>query len=551
MSSPLDSKIFLVAQRELVENVRTKAFWIGIFLFPVLITAMMVVPSWLERAKSTRTYAVVDESGWLLEEVETRAALPDLETVFRAALEGFRARSTAFERMPAQLQQIGEQLDRGIELVREQQPDAEIAEIEEKLVAGFASTVAGFAGTEGARMRELLPAEAVRELEALRESIRSWWQSLPPDEAEAYGSGLAKSRYARVEVEVEVEGSGEALIEELNRRVQNDELFAYFVIAEDPVAGEDPSRYISRNLTDDDLHRWFSRLATDVVRDRRLEQEEIDPEVARWIQEPVDITMTKIGAGGAEEEVQAQDMIRQWAPTAFVYLLWISIFTVAQMLLTNTVEEKSNRLMEVLLSSVSPIQLMVGKIVGIAATGLAMLGSWMVFFYLATKYLPLLLDIDVGFDLSVIAADPVYIGSFLVYFLLGYLFYAAVLVGIGSACNSLKEAQNLMMPVTLLLMVPLAAMVPISRDPNGMLAKVLSYFPPFTPFVMMNRAAGPPTVMEYVITSILMVASVAAVMWAAAKVFRVGVLMTGKAPKLGEIIRWIRAPVGMVPVRKA
>ncbi|HVS62221.1 MAG TPA: ABC transporter permease [Thermoanaerobaculia bacterium] len=547
MSSPLDSKVFLVAQRELVENVRTKAFWIGIFLFPVLITAMMVVPSWLERAKSTRTYAVVDQSGWLLGEIETRAALPDLETVFRAALEGYRGQSAAFERMPTELQQIGEQLDRGIELVKEQQPDAEVAEIEERLVAGFASTVAGFAGTEGARMRELLPEEAVRELEALRESIRSWWQKLPPDEADAYGSGLAKSRYARVEVE----GSGEALIEELNRRVQNDELFAYFVIAEDPVTGEDPSRYVSENLTDDDLHRWFSRLATDVVRDRRLEQEEIDPEVARWIQEPLDITMTKIGAGGAEEEVQAQDMIRQWAPTVFVYLLWISIFTVAQMLLTNTVEEKSNRLMEVLLSSVSPIQLMVGKIVGIAATGLAMLGSWIVFFYLATKYLPLLLDIDVGFDLSVIAADPVYIGSFLVYFLLGYLFYAAVLVGIGSACNSLKEAQNLMMPVTLLLMVPLAAMVPISRDPNGMLAKVLSYFPPFTPFVMMNRAAGPPTLMEYVVTSILMVAAVAVVMWAAAKVFRVGVLMTGKAPKLSEIIRWIRAPVGMVPVRKA
>jgi ABC-type Na+ efflux pump permease subunit len=220
------------------------------------------------------------------------------------------------------------------------------------------------------------------------------------------------------------------------------------------------------------------------------------------------------------------------------------------MLLTNTVEEKSNRLMEVLLSSVSPIQLMIGKIVGIAATGLAMLGSWMVFFYLATKYLPRLLDIEVGFDLSVIAADPVYIGSFLVYFLLGYLFYAALLVGIGSACNSLKEAQNLMMPVTLLLMVPLVAMVPISRDPNGMLAKALSYFPPFTPFVMMNRAAGPPTVAEYVITTVLMVAAVAAVMWAAAKVFRVGVLMTGKAPKLSEIVRWIRAPVGMVPVRK-
>jgi ABC-2 type transport system permease protein len=552
MNSPLNSKIYLVAQRELVENVRTKAFWIGILLFPVLISLMMVVPSWLERAKSTRQYAVVDGSGWLLAEIETRATLPDLETVFRSALEGFRAQSAAFQRMPAELQQIGEQLDHGFRLVQGQQPDIDVAELEEKLVAGFASTVAGFAGTEGARMRDLLPEEAVAQLEALRGSIRDWWQALPPEEAEAYGSGLAKSRYARVEVEDPAGGaSAGTLIEELNRRVQSDELFAYFVIAGDPIAGEEPSRYLSKNLTDDDLHRWFTRLASDVVRDRRLEQEAIEPATARWIQEPVDFTMSKIGAGGAQEEVQAQDLVRQWAPTAFVYLLWISIFTVAQMLLTNTVEEKSNRLMEVLLSSVSPIQLMVGKIAGIAATGLAMLGSWMVFFYLATKYLPRLLDIEVGFDLSVIATDPVYIGSFLVYFLLGYLFYAALLVGIGSACNSLKEAQNLMMPVTLLLMVPLAAMVPISRDPNGMLAKALSYFPPFTPFVMMNRAAGPPTTMEYVVTSVLMVAAVAVVMWAAAKVFRVGVLMTGKAPKLGEIIRWIRAPVGMVPVRKA
>jgi ABC-2 type transport system permease protein len=542
----MSSKVILVAQRELVENLRTKAFWIGILLFPVLITAMMVVPAWLERAKSTRSYAVVDQSGWLLEEVEQRASLPDLETVFRSALDGHRAQSAAFQRMPEALRQIGEQLDTGFALIRERQPELDAAEVEEKLISGFASTVAGFAGTEGARMRELLPAEAVERLEELRGSIQRWWQALPADEAEIYGSGLAKSRYARVEVR----GSGDALIEELNRRVQADELFAYFVIAEDPIMGEEPSRYVSRNLTDDDLHRWFSRLATDVVRERRLQEKEIDATVAQWIQQPVDFTMSKLGAGGATEEVRTQDLLRQWAPTAFVYLLWISIFTVAQMLLTNTVEEKSNRLMEVLLSSVSPIQLMAGKILGIAATGLAMLGSWMVFFWVATKYLPRLLDVEVGFDLSVIATDPVYIGSFLVYFLLGYLFYAGLLVAIGSACNSLKEAQNLMMPVTLMLIVPLAAMVPISRDPNGMLAKTLSYIPPFTPFVMMNRAAGPPTVREYAVTTILLLAAVAAVMWGAAKVFRVGVLMTGKAPRFGEILRWIRAPVGMVPVRK-
>jgi len=78
------------------------------------------------------------------------------------------------------------------------------------------------------------------------------------------------------------------------------------------------------------------------------------------------------------------------------------------------------------------------------------------------------------------------------------------------------------------------------RDPNGTLAKVLSYIPPFTPFVMMNRAAGPPETWEYAVTTVLLVASIAAAFWAAAKIFRVGILMTGKPPKLGELWRWVR-----------
>ena len=82
--------------------------------------------------------------------------------------------------------------------------------------------------------------------------------------------------------------------------------------------------------------------------------------------------------------------------------------------------------------------------------------------------------------------------SFIVYFVLGYLFYAALLCGIGSLANNLKEAQTLMMPIQLLLIVPLVVMMPIGRDPNGLLAQVLSWLPPFTPFVMMNRAAFPP-----------------------------------------------------------
>jgi ABC-type Na+ efflux pump permease subunit len=177
-------------------------------------------------------------------------------------------------------------------------------------------------------------------------------------------------------------------------------------------------------------------------------------------------------------------------------------------------------------------------------------GTWLAVFFVESRYLPGLLGAPPNLDIASIAGNPTYVASFLIYFVLGFLLYAAVLVMIGSVCNTLKEAQNMMQPITLLLIVPLLAMVPIARDPNGTLAVVLSYVPVFTPFVMMNRAAGPPTVLEYVVTTILLLAAIALSLWAAAKVFRIGVLMTGKPPRLTEVIKWIGAPVGATPPRR-
>ncbi len=323
-------------------------------------------------------------------------------------------------------------------------------------------------------------------------------------------------------------------------------LFAYFVINPDPVAGPEGCKYVSNNFTDDDLKNWFTRYAADEVRSRLINKAKIDPDVAKRLQSPIRFESKQISETGEEEDVKTTDIASQWAPVAFVYLLWLSVFMIAQSLMTNTIEEKSNKIMEVLLSSVSPIQLMAGKIIGIAGTGLTMIGSWIIFFLIALKFLPLLFGQGPEIDFSLIIRDPIYLTSFIGYFILGYMLLSAILVGIGSVCNSLKEAQNLMMPVTLILIVPLIAMVPIGKDPNGMIAKVLSYVPPFTPFVMMNRAAGPPSTMEYVITTILLIVSIVVALWAAAKVFRVGILMTGKPPKVSEILRWIRAPVGQV-----
>ena len=140
-------------------------------------------------------------------------------------------------------------------------------------------------------------------------------------------------------------------------------------------------------------------------------------------------------------------------------------------------------------------------------------------------------------------SSPLFLGSFLGYFLTGYLLYAAILVAIGSVCNSLKEAQNLMQPVMFALIVPLATMIPIAMDPNGTLARIITYIPFYTPFAMMNRTGGPPPTWEFIASSAVILVSLLVAFRAAAKIFRIGVLMTGKPPNVKEIWKWMWAPV--------
>ncbi len=553
----MSNKTILVAQREYVENLRTKTFWVGIFFFPIIISLSIVIPIWLEKTKDVRKYAVVDHSGWLLEAVEKRAAMPDLEKVFKAAIDDIDAKDPAdFEAYPPAVQEIARFLAGGKEKAREVLGDKFPAALEElsdeefrkQYVKAVAIGISMLDSPQIAAAQRfgMIPREAVEEALARREEIKTWYDSLSPDDAREFGSTLSRGRYERIELDLE----GEELIAKLSEMVDREKLFAYFVIGDDPIAGNEGFKYVSNNLTDEGLINWFERHATAEVRERRFEAENIDRELAAEIQMPVDFEMKKVSSTGEEEEVEKTEIVRQWAPVAFVYFLWMAVFSISQMLLTNTIEEKSNRILEVLLSSVSPLQLMSGKIVGIMWTGLTMILSWVLSTIVLVTFLPGLLGAkgDV-IDFASIARDPFLLTSFVVYFLLGYLFFAALLVGIGSVCNTVKEANNLMMPVTVMLMLPLFAMIPISKDPNGTLAKFLSYIPPFTPFVMMNRAAGPPTNFEYVATSIILVLAIVFVFWAAAKIFRIGILMTGKPPSPMEMLRWLKAPIGQVPVR--
>lgn len=527
-------RALLVAQREYVENLRTKAFWIGLFAFPAIFLLSIFVPRLLEKTRDVRRYAVIDRSDWLLEAVDERATYDDTLRLLRVLREQVRDPAAA-ERLPAALASLAAGLAGA---------DDDALEERARVLAALGATAMPTGSTADDILSGLAEGERAELVRAQGEYLR-WMLSLDAAAARQLGAGLDRERYQRVEIPGGVEDPEAWLRERLARGPAA--LFAFFVIGEDPVTSSEGCRYVSNNRTDLDLKSWFERLASAEVRQRRLAAEGISSDTASWIGQRLRFEEKQLAEGGEETVVGSADRIRQWAPVAFVYLLWISIFSISNMLLTNTIEEKSNRLIEVLLSSVSPLQLMTGKIVGIAGTGLTVIGSWVLFFIAGLKIVPRLVGAPTGLDLSLFLTEPVYLLSFVSYFLLGYLFYAALLVGVGSVFNSLKEAQNLVQPLLMIMIVPLLAMIPIGQDPNGTLAKVLSFVPPFTPFVMMNRAAGPPAPWEYVATTVLLVVAIGFVTWIAARIFRIGILMTGKPPKLTEILRWVRQPAGTVP----
>tara|TARA_R110001606_G_scaffold242699_1_gene390578 strand:+ start:1677 stop:2177 length:501 start_codon:yes stop_codon:yes gene_type:complete len=128
---------------------------------------------------------------------------------------------------------------------------------------------------------------------------------------------------------------------------------------------------------------------------------------------------------------------------------------------------------------------------------------------------------------------------FIFYFLAGYALYAGIFLAIGSLCNTLKEAQSLMMPMMMILIVPLVTMTFIAQDPNGPVARIMSWIPLFTPFTMMNRAAAEPPMIDVIGTTIILLLTIALVLWLSGKIFRQGVLRTGQPPRIVEVLRML------------
>jgi ABC-type Na+ efflux pump permease subunit len=232
-----------------------------------------------------------------------------------------------------------------------------------------------------------------------------------------------------------------------------------------------------------------------------------------------------------EGEKQTNEVLNMLLPAAFMMLLFASVMTGGQSLMISTVEEKSSRVVEVLLSAVSPMQLMTGKILGQMCVGF------------------LILAVYAGMGMSALLAfamlgllDPWLIFYLVIFYLIAYFVVASMLGAVGAAVNEIREAQSLMGPVMMTLMVPWLLWLPISRDPNSTFAVVTSFLPPINPFVMLIRMASttPPPLWQVWLSILVGAVSVYAALWFAAKVFRIGLLMFGKPPTFKTLVRWVR-----------
>jgi ABC-2 type transport system permease protein len=231
------------------------------------------------------------------------------------------------------------------------------------------------------------------------------------------------------------------------------------------------------------------------------------------------------------EKKAASEFTNFIIPIISLILLLVASMTGGQYLLTTTVEEKSNRVVEVILSACSPMELMTGKILGQMFVGLSLLVvySWLGIFAL---FFMERMDLIEWTTIVLI----------FVFFILAYFMFASLMAAIGSAVNEMREAQSLMTPVILLMMIPYFFFMPVIRAPNSMLSTVSSFVPPISPFIMIMRVASndPPPVWQTLLVILVNAVAVVVFLWFAAKVFRVGLLMFGKPPNIRTLIKWVR-----------
>ena len=271
--------------------------------------------------------------------------------------------------------------------------------------------------------------------------------------------------------------------------------------------------------------RHFEEKINKIRIQNELNARGIDPASVDFIQSKVDIEQIKIEKSG--KEGKQNFLVVFFSAFIFIMLLMMMVIYSGQLLVRSLIEEKSNRLIEILISSCTSEQLLAGKIIGLSALGLTQIIIWS------------LIGITLvgGAVIPPAAFDNILI--MLVYFITGFIFYTTIFVGIGSIVTTEQEAQQMTTYISLILILPVVVAMPAIQNPESLMVKVMSYIPLTIPSIMLLRfKIAPVPLIDIIITLSIMFVSTIVTLKIAAKIFRIGILSYGKKPTIKELIQW-------------
>ncbi len=499
----------LIAWREYKQYVLSRGFLLFLVMFPIGLLAGFGALGLAERNKPTRAFVVYDQTGQYTDDI-------DREIERRGLMSALSAWDVYL----------------AMNLRQDALADGALAE---PFAPAFATDArlrafreaGGFDAARRAAAPYLKPGASAFEMP--RPAFRRL--ALPPEAASAATLEEAEAalRPYLLEERFAARPGGEA-----------ERIFAAILIPADFGAGAQgaPAQYWSRNLTDTALELVIDAALDAALRRDRiaafgLSADAIDGIAA--LEAPLDAYRPDRAAEDAQ--LSMRDRIETALPAALTYMLLVIIFGVGNLLLTNTIEERSNKIVEILLSSVTANQLMMGKLIGIAAVGLTMPTIFLVVGVGASmtqagdgEFLTAILD--------ALFASPLLL-IYLFYFLCAYAIFAMIFLAIGAISNSLQDAQSYMGPVMLVVFAPLPFMILVFQNPNGLVASILTWIPIYTPYAVMMRAAADPPLWEVLGATALMLAFAIVLMRVMGRIFRQAILQASP-PRARDVWRLAR-----------
>jgi ABC-2 type transport system permease protein len=322
----------------------------------------------------------------------------------------------------------------------------------------------------------------------------------------------------------------------LAQRVEDKQIDGYLWLQSAPGEVQPKATYVSHSSTDLTGESRMQDAIEQAVLRAQLQQRGIaNGDVTRLLN-PVDIKTLQVKNGKAVDSNSQQNF---WAAYAMMFLLYFSVSFYGLNVGRSVIEEKTSRIFEVLLSSVKAESLMIGKLLGVGAAALTQLGIW---FGIFAVYSGSQLAASAGIHgFASLGIQPTQLVFFVVYFVLGFLFYSALSCGLGATMSTEQEMNQFGIIILLPLILSSTMFTYVLFNPSAPLSVALSLFPPCTPIIMCLRMAAQMPPLSQLITSVvLMLASIYVVLWLSSRIYRIGILMYGKRPNLPEMIRWMR-----------